>query len=68
MNMGSIKVMNQDPIKLDQFDDNNFTCWQDKITYLFTILGLSYILSLDLASLVELKEDDSKDKEGLCKT
>lgn len=50
-NMASIKLMNQDMIKLDQFDGNNFTRWQDKMTFLLTALGLSYLLDSNLPPL-----------------
>ncbi|XP_058211435.1 uncharacterized protein LOC131323598 [Rhododendron vialii] len=43
-NESSIKMMNQDLIKLDQFDGNNFTRWKDKMIFLLTALKLYYIL------------------------
>lgn len=60
-NMASIKMMNQDMIKLDQFDGNNFTRWQDKMTFLLTALGLSYLLNADLPQLTVPTPEASDD-------
>ncbi|KAG5539189.1 hypothetical protein RHGRI_019676 [Rhododendron griersonianum] len=43
-NESFIKMMNQDLIKLDQFDGNNFSRWKDKMIFLLTALKLYYIL------------------------
>ncbi|XP_022897519.1 agamous-like MADS-box protein AGL80 [Olea europaea var. sylvestris] len=45
--MTTIKLMNQDLIRLDRFDDTNFTQWQDKLKLLLTALKISYILDPD---------------------
>ncbi|KAL6322841.1 hypothetical protein AAG906_020841 [Vitis piasezkii] len=32
----TIKIMNQDLVRLDRFDGSNFTRWQDKVRFLLT--------------------------------
>ncbi|KAK3003720.1 hypothetical protein RJ639_019326 [Escallonia herrerae] len=40
--------MNQDLVKLDRFDDNNYARWKDKMMFLLTTLRISYILDPEL--------------------
>ncbi|CAA2976749.1 Hypothetical predicted protein [Olea europaea subsp. europaea] len=49
----TIKLMNQDLVRLDWFDGTNYTRWKDKLKFLFTALKISYILDSELASLLE---------------
>ncbi|GAV83162.1 UBN2_2 domain-containing protein [Cephalotus follicularis] len=44
MEAESIKVMNQNMVKLDRSDGNNFVHWQDKMKFLLTVLKIYYIL------------------------
>ncbi|RVW45262.1 hypothetical protein CK203_110169 [Vitis vinifera] len=37
----TIKIMNQDLVRLDRFDGSNFTRWQDKVRFLLTALKIS---------------------------
>ena len=55
----TIKIMNQDLVRLDRFDGFNFTRWQDKVRFLLTALKILYILDTALAPLPEPKEDDT---------
>ncbi|RVW90101.1 Retrovirus-related Pol polyprotein from transposon TNT 1-94 [Vitis vinifera] len=55
----TIKIMNQDLVRLDRFDGSNFTRWQDKVRFLLTTLKISYILDPTLAPLPEPKENDT---------
>ena len=55
----TIKIMNQDLVRLDRFDGFNFTRWQDKVRFLLTSLKILYILDTSLAPLPEPKEDDT---------
>ncbi|RVW71217.1 Retrovirus-related Pol polyprotein from transposon TNT 1-94 [Vitis vinifera] len=55
----TIKIMNQDLVRLDRFDGSNFTRWQDKVRFLLTALKIFYILDPTLAPLPELKENDT---------
>lgn len=57
--VSSIKVMNQDLVKLDRFDGTNFTRWQDKMIFLLTALKIYYVLDPDLTPIAEPKDDDS---------
>ncbi|RVW95654.1 hypothetical protein CK203_031529 [Vitis vinifera] len=54
----TIKIMNQDLMRLDRFDGSNFTKWQDKVRFLLTALKIFYILDPTLAPLPEPKEND----------
>ncbi|RVW79629.1 Retrovirus-related Pol polyprotein from transposon TNT 1-94 [Vitis vinifera] len=51
----TIKIMNQDLVRLDRFDGSNFTRWQDKVRFLLTALKIFYILDPTLAPLPEPK-------------
>ena len=55
----TFKIMNQDLVRLDCFDDSNFTRWQDKVRFLFMALKIFYILHPALAPLLKSKEDDT---------
>ncbi|RVW24418.1 Retrovirus-related Pol polyprotein from transposon TNT 1-94 [Vitis vinifera] len=55
----TIKIMNQDLVRLDRFDGSNFTRWQDKVRFLLTALKIFYILDPTLAPLLEPKENDT---------
>ncbi|RVW22265.1 Retrovirus-related Pol polyprotein from transposon TNT 1-94 [Vitis vinifera] len=56
----TIKIMNQDLVRLDHFDGSNFTRWQDnKVRFLLTALKIFYILDPTLAPLPEPKENDT---------
>ncbi|KAK3037986.1 hypothetical protein RJ639_031573 [Escallonia herrerae] len=41
--------MNQDFVKLDRFDGNNYARWKDKMMFLLTALRISYILDPELS-------------------
>ncbi|GAV60169.1 UBN2_2 domain-containing protein [Cephalotus follicularis] len=45
--------MNQDMVKLDRFDGNNFARWQDKMIFLLTALKIYYILDPNLLPIEE---------------
>ncbi|XP_010914014.1 uncharacterized protein [Elaeis guineensis] len=51
MELESIKVINQDTVKLDRFDGNNFFHWQDKMLFLLTALKISYVLDPNLPTI-----------------
>ncbi|XP_022873473.1 uncharacterized protein LOC111392372, partial [Olea europaea var. sylvestris] len=51
--MATIKLMNQDLVRLDRFDGTNFTRWQDKLKFLLTALKIFYILDPELTPLPE---------------
>ena len=55
----TIKMMNQDLVRLDRFDGTNFTRWQDKVSFLLTTLKISYILESTLEPLPATTDKDT---------
>ena len=62
--VASIKLMNQDLVKLDRFDGTNFTRWQDKLKFLLTALKIFYILDPELEPLPESSDKDSDERKA----
>ncbi|PKI62897.1 hypothetical protein CRG98_016734 [Punica granatum] len=73
----AFKVMNQEFVKLNRFDDKNFNRWKDKMLFLLTVLNVAYVLDPNLqpledpapeatpeeiAKVAELKKKRKKDK------
>ena len=58
----TIKIMNQDLVRLDRFDGSNFTRWQDKVRFLLTTLKIAYILESSLAPLAEPSDKDTPEE------
>ena len=58
--VSTIKLMNQDLVRLDHFDGSNFTCWQDKLCFLLTSLNIINILDPDLPPLPEPIDEDTE--------
>lgn len=56
--MATVKLMNQDLIKLDQFDGSNFTWWQDELKFLLTVLKIFYILYPSLVLVSKITDED----------
>ena len=54
----TIKLMNQDLVRLDHFDGSSFTHWQDKLHFLLTALKIIYILYPNLPPLPEPTDED----------
>ena len=54
----TIKIMNQDLLRLDRFDGSNFTRWQHKVRFMLMAVKIFYILDPTLAPLLEPKEDN----------
>ncbi|GAV77797.1 UBN2_2 domain-containing protein [Cephalotus follicularis] len=61
METESIKVMNQDMVKLDKFDGNNYSRWKDKMLFLLIALKISYILD---PSLEPIPEEPAASNDG----
>ena len=59
--VSTIKLMNQDLVRLDRFDGSNFTRWQDKLKFLLTALKIYYILDPNLQPLPESSPDDTEE-------
>ena len=49
--VSTIKLMNQDLVRLDHFDGSNFTRWQDKLKFLLTAFKIFYIMDPNLQPL-----------------
>ncbi|XP_022883482.1 uncharacterized protein LOC111400299 [Olea europaea var. sylvestris] len=58
--MATIKLMNQDLMRLDWFDGTNSTRCQDKLKFLLTALKIFYILDPELAPLSEPTNGETK--------
>lgn len=52
--ISSIKVMNQDLVKLDRFNGKKITRGQDKMIFLLTALDIHYVLDPNLEAILEL--------------
>ncbi|KAI9178190.1 hypothetical protein LWI28_023694 [Acer negundo] len=53
--------MNQDLIRFERFDGENFTHWQEKVKFFLTTFHLAHILEDDLETIPKEKADDSKE-------
>ena len=60
----TIKVMNQDLVRLDRFDGTNFTRWQDKLKFLLTALKIFYVLDPELEAIPEPSDNDSEERKA----
>ena len=65
--VATIKLMNQDLVKLDRFDGTNFMRWQDKLKFLLTALKIFYVLNLELAAIHEPTEEDTDERKAKVK-
>jgi len=61
--MTTFKMMNQDFVKLDRFDETNFTRWKDKLMFLLTTLKISYVLDPNLPKLPEPETDEDAQRK-----
>ena len=59
----TIKVMNQDLVRLDRFDATHFTRWQDKLKFLLTSLKIFYVLDPELEAIPEPSDNDSEERK-----
>ncbi|KAK4434888.1 hypothetical protein Salat_0651700 [Sesamum alatum] len=54
----SIKIMNQEFVKLNCFDGTNYPRWKDKMMFLLTFLKIAYVLDIN-QPVAEPKEGNS---------
>ena len=54
------KMMNQDFVKLNKFDELNFICWQDKMKFLLTTLKIFYVLDPNLQPIPNPTPEDTE--------
>ena len=59
MEAATIKMMNQDFIRLDHFDGTNFTRWKNKLICMLSALKIFYVLDQNLPPIPAPKDDDS---------
>ena len=57
------KVMNQEFVKLDQFDRTNFNRWKDKIMFLCSVLNLAYVLDPNTTPIPNAAKDAFKEEK-----
>ena len=57
----SVFKFNPEVFKLDCFDGTNFTRWKDKLFFLLTELGVAYLLSRNLSTIVEPSDKDDEE-------
>ena len=62
--VATIKLMNQDLVKLGRLDGTNFTRWQDKLKFLLTALKVFYMLDLDLVPIPEATEKNTDERRA----
>ena len=55
----TIKLLNQDFVRLDRFDGTNFTRWQDKMKFMLTALKIFYVLDPNLQPIPDPTDDDT---------
>ncbi|KAL5560517.1 hypothetical protein UlMin_036728 [Ulmus minor] len=65
--VSTIKLINQDLVRLDCFDGSNFTRWQDKLRFLLISLKIIYILDPDLPPLPEPTDEDTDEVKASIK-
>ena len=53
----SLKVLNQDFVKLDHFDGTNLKRWNGRMMFLLTTLNVVYILNPLLEAIPEVSQD-----------
>ena len=56
----AFKVMNQDCMKLDRFDDTNYTRWKDKMMFFLTALKVAYVLDPNLPQILVSYPDETE--------
>ena len=61
MDFDTIKIMNQDFVRLDRFDGTNFTRWRDKLKFMLTALKIFYVLDSSLTPIPPSEDDDSEE-------
>ena len=60
----TIKLMNQDFVRLDRFDGANFTRWKDKLKFMLTALKIYYVLDPDLPPILQPSDKDTDGKKA----
>ncbi|KAI3815113.1 hypothetical protein L1987_14769 [Smallanthus sonchifolius] len=64
----NLRFMNQEFVKLDRFDGQNFTRWADKVKFMLVVLKLYYVLDPNLVPIPENpipKEGEEPDQKAI---
>ena len=57
--VSTLKMLNHELMKLDCFDETNFSRWKDKMKFLLTTLKLFYVLDPNLMSFPTVSNEDT---------
>ena len=57
--VSTLKMLNHELMKLDCFDETNFSRWKDKMKFLLTALKLFYVLDLNLMHFPPTSDEDT---------
>ena len=60
------KLFNPDMIKLDHFDETNFTRWKDKLIFILTELGVAYLLLDTKLPVIPTPTDSNTNEINAC--
>ena len=56
-----LKMLNHKLVKLDRFDETNFSWWKDKMKFLLTTLKLFYVLDPNLMPFPTTSDEDTNE-------
>ena len=59
--VSTLKMLNHELMKLDCFDETNFSRWKDKMKFLLTALKLFYVLDLNLMHFPPTSDEDTNE-------
>ena len=57
--ISTLKMLNHELVKLDRFDETNFSRWKDKMKFLLTALKLFYVLDPKLMPFPIASDEDT---------
>ena len=57
--VSTLKMLNHELVKLDRFDETNFSWWKDKMKFLLTTLKLFYVLDSNLMHFPTASDEDT---------
>ena len=57
----ALKMLNHELVKLDRFDETNFSRWKDKMKFLLTALKLFYVLDSNLMPFPTASDENTNE-------
>ena len=57
--VSALKMLNNELVKLDRFDETNFSWWKNKMKFLLTALKLFYVLDPNLMFFPTASDEDT---------